>query len=401
MTPSTSRFGRSIKRFMQLEASGGMLLLVAAVGAMIFKNSPFGENYIAILQTTAEIRIGSFGLDKPLFLWINDGLMAVFFFLVGMEIKREAIEGYLADRRQIVLPAIAAVGGMMVPAMIYVLCNLSNPEGLSGWAIPTATDIAFALGVLALLGSRVPLTLKVFLMTLAVLDDLGAIVFIAVFYTSNLSISALSLAAFASMVLIILNIAGVRRTAPYILAGIILWVCVLESGVHATLAGVITGLAIPGKATKDGSIPPLRHLVHELHPWVAFAVLPIFAFANAGIALEGFNLERILSPVPIGILLGLMIGKPLGVFFFSYLAIKLKLAQLPSNVNWMQLFGVSALCGIGFTMSLFIGGLAFSDSNVGYARADRLAIIIASLLSGLLGYWILRVSSKKQISDAL
>ena len=309
---------------MQLEASGGMLLLAAAVGAMIFKNSPFGENYVAILQTIAEIRIGSFGLDKPLFLWINEGLMAVFFFLVGMEIKRESIEGYLTDRRQIVLPAIAAVGGMVVPAMIYVLGNLSNPEGLSGWAIPT--DIAFALGVLALLGSRVPLTLKVFLMTLAVLDDLGAIVFIAVFYTSNLSISALLLAAFATAALIAMNIAGVRRPAPYILVGITLWVCVLESGVHATLAGVITGLAIPGKDTKDGSIPPLRHLVHELHPWVAFAVLPIFAFANAGVALEGFNLERMLSPVPLGILLGLMVGKPLGVFCFSYLAIKFKLA---------------------------------------------------------------------------
>jgi NhaA family Na+:H+ antiporter len=389
------KFGDNIRRFMRLESAGGVTLLAAAVLAMILKNSPLGDSYVALLEITAEVRVGSLGVDKPLFLWINDGLMAVFFFLVGMEIKREAVEGYLSERSQIVLPGLAALGGMIVPAAIYVACTWGDSQALAGWAIPTATDIAFALGVLALLGTRAPVALKVFLMTLAILDDLGAIIVIALFYTADLSLGSLGVAAVACSVLAILNRLGVKRIAPFIVTGLILWTAVLKSGVHATLAGVVTGLAIPARAADEHAVPPLRHLVHELHPWVAFGILPLFAFANAGVALGDFNVDKLLSPLPLGIIAGLFIGKQLGVFAFAALAIRLGLARLPTGTSWTQLYGAAVLCGIGFTMSLFIGGLAFAEAGVGYARADRLAIIIGSLVSGLLGYGILRFASAR------
>lgn len=395
------KFGADIRRFTQLEAAGGLLLLLAAVCAILLRNSPLGDGYSQLLSLVGEVRIGSIGLEKPLLLWINDGLMAVFFFLVSLEIKREITDGHLSDRSRLVLPAIAAMGGMLVPALIYVMVTFKYPEYRGGWAIPTATDIAFAMGVLSLLGNRVPLALKVFLMTLAVLDDLGAILVIAFFYTSELSFHSLWLATLACAFLIFLNRTGVSRVAPYIVTGIVLWTFVLESGVHATLAGVITGLAIPGRSKSDTKASPLSHIVHELHPWVAFGILPLFAFANAGVLFDSFSAEKILAPVPLGILMGFVIGKPLGVYLFSTLAINAGVAQLPAGIGRTHLLGISVLCGIGFTMSLFIGGLALNDAALGYVRADRLAIIIASVWSGVLGYAILYKASGRVVDSGV
>ena len=316
--------------------------------------------------------------------------MAVFFFLVGMEIKREWIEGHLSDRSQIALPAIAALGGIVVPAAIYSVLNWGDPVAMKGWAVPTATDIAFALGVLALLGSRVPVGLKVFLMMLAVLDDLAAIVLIAVFYTTQLSFTSLLLAGTAIAVLVILNRIGVKRIAAFVLVGIALWVFVLKSGVHATLAGVALAMAIPAKSNAPREDPPLRHLIHALHPWVAFAVLPAFAFCNAGINFGELCWDSLTETEPLGIACGLILGKQIGVFTFSWLTIKLGLAKLPAGASWLQLYGIAVLCGIGFTMSLFIGSLAFAEGGAGYARADRFAIVASSLVAGVLGYLLLR-----------
>lgn len=388
-----SRFGDNIRKFMKLEAAAGLILMAAMVLAMIVKNSPLSPAYQALLLLEGEVRLGSLSIAKPLLLWVNDFWMAIFFFLVGMEIKREWIEGYLADRSQLALPAVAALGGIIVPGAIYASLNWGDATALKGWAIPTATDIAFALGVLALLGSRVPVGLKVFLMTLAVLDDLAAIVLIALFYTENLSGASLMLAGIALTGLIVLNRAGVTRIAAYMVVGIALWVFVLKSGVHATLAGVALAMAIPAKGRKPEDEPPLRHLIHALHPWVAFAILPAFAFVNAGIDFGELRWDKALGPVPLGIGLGLFLGKQAGVFVFSWITVRTGLARLPAGSTWLQLYGVAVLCGIGFTMSLFIGSLAFAEGGAGYERADRLAIVVGSVLSGIVGYVILRFGS--------
>ena len=385
----------TFREFFKLESTGGLLLFVAAVLAMVLKNSPLAVWYADILTLPIQVRAGDLDLNKPLVLWVNDGLMAIFFLLVSLEIKREILIGHLAKPSDLILPGAAAVGGMLVPAAIYAGLNWGNPEDLHGWAIPTTTDIAFSLGVLALFATRVPLSLKIFLMTLAVLDDLGAIVIIAIFYSDNLSWASLLIASLVAAGLFTLNRFGVRRLAPYFWLGAILWVSVLKSGVHATLAGVILAFAIPLGNPDDEHDSPLKHLIHELHPWVAFAILPLFAFMNAGVVLEDFNPSRLMNAVPVGIALGLFLGKPIGVIAFTWIAVRLRLASLPESISWQQLLGVAFLCGIGFTMSLFLGSLAFQEGGVGYNRADRLGIILGSLASGLVGYLILRRSLPK------
>jgi NhaA family Na+:H+ antiporter len=399
--PDTSPLS-AIREFLKLESASGILLVLAGLVAMIAANSPLSGWYDALLQIPAKVQLGAFKLDKPLLIWINDLLMAVFFLLVGLEIKREVVMGELSDRAKVALPAIAAAGGMIVPAAIYAFLNWNDPVGLRGWAIPSATDIAFALGVLSLFGERVPVGLKVFLMTLAVLDDLGAIVIIALFYTGNLSVLSLGLAAVALAVLFALNRFGVMRLGAYLLVGAFLWVFVLKSGVHATLAGVVTALFIPARDPADPAHPPLRMLEHALHPWVAFGILPIFAFANAGVSLAGLSLRDLLQPIPLGIVLGLFVGKQLGVFTFAWLAVKLGIARLPDGVAFRHVYGAAILCGIGFTMSLFIGMLAFDPAAIGQAIViDRLGILTASLLSALAGYAVLStVLPKGRSKDA-
>jgi NhaA family Na+:H+ antiporter len=331
--------------------------------------------------------------DKTLLIWINDLLMAIFFLLVGLEIKREIVVGELSDPSRVALPAVAAVGGMLVPAAIYAWFNWYDPVGIRGWAIPSATDIAFALGVLSLFGARVPLGLKVFLMTLAVLDDLGAIVVIALFYTSDLSLEALLLASIAIAALAGLNRSGVRRIAPYVLVGTVLWACVLKSGVHATLAGVVTAMFVPTAAAHDGDEPPpASRLEHSLHPWVAFGILPLFAFANAGVDFEGLSVDDLLDPIPLGILLGLFVGKQAGVFAFAWIAVKSGLARLPAGVTFGQVYGAAILCGIGFTMSLFVGMLAFENTAAGEVIVtDRLGILAGTFLSAIVGAAVLHL----------
>ncbi len=378
-----------------MEAAGGVILLSAAVVAMVIANTPAASAYENLLKTSLELRIGNFGIDKPLILWINDGLMAIFFFLVGLELKREMLEGHMASLRQASLPAFAALGGMAVPALIYAAFNHGNAEALGGWAIPSATDIAFALGVLALLGRRVPTPLKIFLLGVAIFDDLGAIVIIALFYSADMSLLALGVAAGLVLGLLILNRCGVRRPAAYFLLGVPLWIAVLKSGVHATLAGVVLALFIPvgpsrgGVATADQP-SPLRELEHALHPWVAFGVLPIFAFANAGVPLTGLSFADLIHPVPLGIALGLIIGKPVGIMLMCLLAATLRLTRLPGEVRWSELWGASVLCGIGFTMSLFIASLAFEQRGVNFQGLERVGILAGSLLAGIAGYLVLR-----------
>jgi NhaA family Na+:H+ antiporter len=380
----------AIREFLKLESASGILLVAAGAVAMLAANTPLSGWYDALLQVPFKIQLGDFKLDKPLLLWINDLLMAIFFLLVGLEIKREVVMGELSQRDKIALPAIAAIGGMVVPAAIYAALNWNDPVGIRGWAIPSATDIAFALGVLSLFGPRVPLGLKVFLMTLAVLDDLMAIIVIALFYTSELSVTAFAFAGVAVAVLFVLNRFGVMSIAAYILVGIVLWVCVLKSGVHATLAGVVTALFIPARDPNDPDHPPLRVLEHALHPWVAYGILPIFAFANAGVSLEGLSFADLLEPIPLGIVLGLFIGKQIGVFVFTWLTVKTGLASLPTGVTFRQVYGASIICGIGFTMSLFIGMLAFEGAGAGHSIAtDRLGILTGSLLSAVVGYVVL------------
>ena len=379
-----------LKEFFRFEAASGVLLLVATILAMIVENSPARVYYDALLGVPVEIRIGEFEIAKPLLLWINDGLMAIFFFLIGLELKRESLSGELSDLSQVVLPVIAAVGGIAVPAIIYSYINWGDPVALKGWAIPSATDIAFALGVLALLGSRIPTSLKLFVMTLAIIDDLGAIIIIALFYTADLSMHSLILALSAVFMLFIMNRKGVLGLTPYLLVGLVLWVAVLKSGVHATLAGVVVALFIPYRCLPGESKTQLEKLEHDLHPAVAFGILPLFAFANTGIPFGDLSAETFLHPVPMGIALGLFIGKQVGVFGFSWLAIKLGMARMPSGVNMMQLYGAALLCGIGFTMSLFIGSLAFEQGGPDYQVDDRLGILVGSLVSGVLGYLVLR-----------
>jgi NhaA family Na+:H+ antiporter len=388
------RIRGALNRFIQMEASSGLLLIAGAVLALIVNNSPLSALYQGFLDTQVVAQIGALKIDKPLLLWINDGLMALFFLLIGLEVKREVLAGQLSNPAQIVLPGAAAVGGMLVPALIYWWLNHNDSAALAGWAIPTATDIAFALGVLALLGNRVPTSLKLFLMTLAIIDDLGAIVIIALFYTSELSSMALLLAAACLVVLIGMNRLGVGRLAPYLLVGAVLWVCVLKSGVHATLAGVALAFCIP---LRTGNKPaPLATLEHALHPWVAYAILPLFAFANAGLSLKGVTLDSFTHHVPMGIAAGLLLGKTVGVFGLTWLAIKTGMAVLPAGANWGQVFGVAVLCGIGFTMSLFVGSLAFVPGVSEYAGEDRMGILTGSLIAALLGYAITAAASRSK-----
>ena len=382
-------------RFFQLEAASGLLLIAAAALALIINNSPLSHYYTAFLDVPVAVQIGALQIAKPSLLWINDGLMALFFLLIGLEVKRELLDGQLSGPSQVILPGAAAIGGMVVPALIYWYINKDFPDAHGGWAIPMATDIAFALGVLALLGKRVPVSLKLFLMTLAIIDDLGAIIVIAVFYSSELSGVSLMLAAACLVVLIAMNRMGVVKIAPYMIVGLILWVCVLKSGVHATLAGVTLAFCIPLR-TRNSEPSPLMGIEHALHPWVAYGILPLFAFANAGVSLTGVNLHSFTHHVPIGIAAGLLIGKTVGVFGLTWIVIKTGLAALPTGANWGQLFGVAILCGIGFTMSLFVGSLAFVSGSSDYVGMDRMGILTGSILAALIGYAVTAFFSRKQ-----
>lgn len=383
----------TIETFLKRESSAGILLIFVTVIALLLQNSGLSELYSSFLHTHVEIRFGNLQIAKPLLLWVNDGLMAVFFFLIGLEVKREALEGHLSSLSQIALPGVAAVGGMVVPALVFIAFNKGDSFAMKGWAIPTATDIAFALGILSLLGDRIPVSLKAFLLALAIIDDLGAIVIIALFYTVDLSTASIIIASIALTILFIMNRIGVISKAAYILVGIVLWVSVLKSGVHATLAGVALALMIPlNSKDRDGkNFSMSKEMEHGLHYWVAFMILPLFAFVNAGVDLRGISLEEMFNPVPMGIMLGLFIGKQLGVFCFSLLAIKSGFASLPKGSNWKQLYGVSVLTGIGFTMSLFVDTLAYNDTQI-YHYADKLAILLGSFLSGIVGYYVLRGS---------
>ncbi|MBB3192645.1 Na+/H+ antiporter NhaA [Roseateles terrae] len=389
------RLTSGLQRFFASESSGGIVLAVAALAALLLSNSAWAPLYTAFTQIPGEVNIGdgALVLAKPLIVWVNDLWMAVFFFLVGLEIKREFVSGELAQRSQAVLPAVAALGGMVVPALIYAGLNWQDPVALNGWAIPAATDIAFAIGIVMLLGPRVPASLKIFLTAVAIMDDLGAIVVIALFYTSQLSVTMLAAAAVCMLVLWLLNRTGVRRADLYIVVGLVMWLCVLKSGVHATLAGVATALFIPSQGAdgtdgEDGH-SPAEQLEHGLHPWVAFLVLPMFAFANAGVSLRGISVSDLLHPVSLGIALGLLLGKAIGVFGTAWLMIRAGWASKPGGADWMQLFGVCVLCGIGFTMSLFIGGLAFAGLAADFETRVKLGVIGGSLLSGVVGTLIL------------
>lgn len=391
------KLSKPLQDFFRLESSGGLVLMVATALALLAANSPLAPFYAMFLDLPLEIRIGTFGISKPLLLWINDGLMAVFFFLVGMELKREVVEGHLSSLRRAVLPAFAALGGMIAPAAFYVAFNWGDSAATRGWAIPTATDIAFALGVLTLLGKRVPSALKVFLLSVAIFDDLGAIIVIALFYTAELSALSLVVATILIIGLAFLNRLDVTRPAAYLLFGIPMWVAVLKSGVHATLAGVVLAMFIPLRMPEKSPEPKkpeslLQHLEHTLHPWVAFGVLPVFAFANAGIPITGLSITYMLHPVPLGIVTGLFLGKQSGILVMCYLAIRLGIASLPEGVSWRQLHGTALLCGIGFTMSLFIASLAFEQGATAYLGLDRLGILIGTLVSGVSGYVVLRFS---------
>ncbi|MDF2152396.1 Na+/H+ antiporter NhaA [Vibrio sp. CAU 1672] len=376
-----------IRDFFKMESAGGILLVIAAAIAMMIANSPLGDTYQAFLHSYV------FGMSVSH--WINDGLMAVFFLLIGLEVKRELLEGALKSKETAIFPAIAAVGGMLAPALIYVAFNAGDAEAISGWAIPAATDIAFALGIMALLGKRVPVSLKVFLLALAIIDDLGVVVIIALFYSGDLSTMALTIGFIMTAVLFILNAKQVTKISVYMVVGLILWIAVLKSGVHATLAGVVIGFAIPlkGKTSEDS---PLKHMEHALHPYVAFGILPLFAFANAGISLQGVSLSGLTSMLPLGIALGLLIGKPLGIFSFSWAAVKLGIAKLPEGVGFRHIFAVSVLCGIGFTMSIFISSLAFGNVSPEFDTYARLGILMGSTSAALIGYFLLHLSLPKQ-----
>lgn len=379
--------------FFKSETAPGILLCVATILALLVENSPFSSLYASFQNIPVTFRAGAFLIDKPLLLWINDGLMAIFFLLVGLEIKREVLEGHLSRFDQITLPAMAAVGGLVVPALIYFSLNADNPVARQGWAIPAATDIAFALGVLVLLGKRVPAALKVCLVAIAILDDLAAIIIIAVFYTAETSIIALGLAFLGLVIVFIMNRKGVSRLGPYMVMGLIIWACVLKSGVHATLAGVALGLLIPMNCKVKVEHSPLKVLEHSLHPFVALFVLPVFAFSNAGVSLAGVTVETFMNPVTMGILLGLFFGKQIGVMALSYLAVRMGWCRLPEGVNWFNYYGMALLTGIGFTMSLFIGTLAFETAE--YATAVRLGVLSASLMSGLAGVAVLIFAAKR------
>jgi Na+:H+ antiporter, NhaA family len=390
---------KSVRAFFHLEAASGILLILAAILALIAANTSLKIYYDQLLSLDVVVAIGTFSIAKPLLLWINDGLMALFFLMVGLELKREVLVGELNQLSKIALPAIAAVGGMLVPALIYVAINYEDPYAIRGWAIPTATDIAFALGVLSLLGSRIPVSLKVFLVSLAIFDDMGAIIIIAIFYTDNLSLTAIISAAIGLSILFTMNRMGVVNRSAYMFIGLMVWVSLLKSGVHATLAGVAIALMIPfsGRDAEGKEQTPMRDLEKDLHSPVSFVILPLFAFANAGLSLTGLTLDNVLAPVPLGILLGLFLGKQLGVMLFTWLAVKLRIGKLPDDVNWSQIYGVAIICGIGFTMSLFIGSLAFEQTIENQSMNDRLGILIGSILSAVVGYcWLAFVAKPKK-----
>ncbi|MEJ2466861.1 MAG: Na+/H+ antiporter NhaA [Candidatus Thiodiazotropha sp.] len=381
-----------LRDFIKQDSSSGILLIFAAVLAMVLVNSPLSWLYDSLLSTPVEIRVGALHLDKPLLLWINDGLMAVFFLLIGLEVKREFLEGELSRPDQIILPGLGAVGGMVVPAAIYLWLNQGDALALNGWAIPAATDIAFALGVLALLGDRVPVSLRIFLMALAIFDDLGAVLIIAVFYTADLSFMSLMFALAAVVVMLGMNLFKVTRVDAYMVVGAILWVAVLKSGVHATLAGVIVGMMIPLRDPKDPQRSPLKTVEHSLHQWVAFFIVPVFAFANAGVSLEGTSFDSLLEPIPLGIAAGLFIGKQVGILLFCGVAIWFGFAKLPTGASWWGFYGTSVLCGIGFTMSLFIASLAFEQGGSDViVLGDRLGILLGSAISAVMGFFLLKV----------
>lgn len=379
-----------IRNFFRMESAAGILLFMSAVLALIIANTPLSTYYNLLLDTPVAVQIGALNIAKPLLLWINDGLMAVFFFLVGLELKRELIEGELSDKKNIVLPGVGAIGGMLFPALIYFWFNKDDPMALQGWAIPAATDIAFALGVLKLLGPRVPTSLKIFLTSLAIFDDIGAILVIAFFYTSQISFTALVVVGLCIPLLWLINRKGVEATSTYIMIGLIMWVAMLKSGVHATLTGVVLAMFIPIHSKINPGTSPLKELEDNLHSAVAYIILPVFAFANSGLNLSGIGVEQLLHPVPVGIALGLVIGKQVGIFGLCWLAIKMKWAAMPERANWVAIYGVSALCGIGFTMSLFIGSLAFEETQFNIIFDERLGIIIGSMISALIGFFVLK-----------
>lgn len=381
----------TLREFLKLESSSGILLMAAAALAMMAANSPLKPWYDMHLALPVEIRIGSLEIAKPLVLWINDGLMAVFFFVVGLELKREILQGELSRVSNVMLPAIGAIGGMVFPVAIYMFLNKDDPAAFKGWAIPAATDIAFALGILMLLGKRVPIALKVFLVSLAIFDDIGAVIIIAIFYTSKLSTYSLLIAGACLLILSTMSWRRVSSISPFLWVGLILWVAVLKSGVHATLAGVALAMFIPMTDKDDPGRSPLRELEHDLHGLVAYVILPIFAFANAGVSIAGIGIDELLHPVPLGIAAGLVVGKTVGVFLLCWLAIVSGVARLPDGSNWGSLLGISALCGVGFTMSLFIGSLAFEGSETAMTTIfdERLGILVGSLISAVIGYFIL------------
>ncbi len=381
-----------MRQFTKMEIFAGLLLMLSGILALILANSPLSPFYNALIDLKLTVGVGNLILSKPLLLWVNDGLMTLFFLLIGLELKREFLEGQLSQISQVILPGIAAIGGITVPALIFIFFNYTDRTTILGWAIPTATDIAFSLGALALLGTRIPTSLKIFLMTLAIFDDLAAIVFIAIFYTSTLSTSSLLLAACAIVLLFILNCLNIKHVPLYLFVGLILWWFVLKSGVHATLAGVVIAFTIPLKI-KDKNYPsPLEETEKMLHKWVAYLILPLFAFANSGISIGSVTLNTLTNPLTVGIVLGLFLGKQMGIFLFSYVLIKFKLASLPSETNFMQLYGISILCGIGFTMSLFISSLAFEHVDIIYTTMSRIGIFIGSTLSLIAGLLILKLS---------
>jgi len=390
----------TIQDFIKKDSSSGILLILVTILALFLQNSAFSTLYTGFLHTPVEIRFADLHIAKPLLLWVNDGLMAIFFFVIGLEVKREVMEGHLSTLSQVTLPAIAAIGGMLIPALVFVAFNYDDGSfAMDGWAIPTATDIAFALGILSLLGNRVPVSLKIFLMALAIIDDLGAIVIIALFYTSELSTTSITIAGVSLVILFVMNRMNVAKQSFYIIIGIILWVSVLKSGVHATLAGVALAFMIPlySKDKEGKTFSMAKSMEHNLHYWVAFFILPLFAFVNAGVDLRGISLEEMGGSVPLGIMLGLFIGKQVGVFGFSWIAIKMGIATLPKGANWTTLYGVAVLTGIGFTMSLFVDTLAYNDTKI-FHYADKLAILLGSFFSGVVGYIILRMATKSKES---
>ena len=389
-------FARRFHSFLQQDYAIGVLLFIASALAMLAANTFFAKYYDLLLSTPIRFTVGPLDIHKPLLLWINDGLMAVFFLLIGLEVKQEVLAGELSTPAQVMLPGIGAIGGMLVPALFYVAFNYSDPIAIKGWAIPAATDIAFAVGILALLVKRAPASLMTFLLALAIIDDLGAIIIIAIFYTEELSLMSMGIASLLLAILAFFNYRGVTKIGPYMVVGALLWICVLKSGVHATLAGVLLAFTIPLKAVDRRGRSPLKALQHKLHSGVHYIILPIFAFANAGLELNAEQIKSLFTPIPMGIVTGLFLGKQIGVFSFCWLAVKSGLAKLPTGANWIQMYGLSILCGIGFTMSLFISSLAFENVNTSYLISDRIGVLAGSILSATFGFAILYWAGRKK-----